>query len=881
MDLTVPLTGAQQAVVDHVRGPVIALGGPGTGKTTALVSRYVEVVRSHPPNRLLVLVRDRLAAERFRAAVIPFIGGAHEDVAITTAHGLAYNVVARTDGPVRLLTNAEQRAALKREVTLEAGTAAASQWPTLHSLLNRPAFVDDLVRAVLHLRAAMPATETVLERARIAGVAPRWEELLAFADRYTRSLEQAGCVDGAGLMRRAAAILSVEGLTSFDHVIVDDYEATAVVAATLLDVLLELRAVGMTFAVAGDLDAYTAGHDGRARLAALSDAWAAGSVVHFERSFRAPDRPELVQCRHPSTEPEAIAAELLAASADGVPWTSMAVLVRRPGPRTRSIARALSRHRIPLVPDFASAAEEPAVQGIIEMLLWAAGDESAFDRLLSSPLAGLDADQIRGLRRRARIAGERVVDQPEIAHLLAVRDEVVAGSASAGPAQLGELVFRRLLGHLVHAPGAAPPHDDRILDAIVAFLDGLDRRGQTGGFEALEGIESAVDPWRVQRVRRAGVTIATIASAAGQEWDTVLLAGCVEGELPDVRAPEPFFDAGIASRSGPHASGPERLGARLAEERRLFHLACTRATRRLTATAGPEPGVLISRFVESWPLRDAVVPVAPIAAPRALEPSSTTVVWPDGRLQLSATQLDTYADCPLKYGFRYALRVQSDSTVWADFGTLVHAILADFLDPANPAVRTRERLLDLAERHWRDEIARYQPQRDEARRDLFEILDLWWQREGDGPAAPEVLAVEHGFDIDVGPHRVTGSIDRVDRASDGHGIRLVDYKTGRVAASEKEVADHIQLATYYLAALRDPVLAGFGPPTELRLLFLRTMEARDQPIGAEHALRTETRILEAASEILAEKFDPSVQADCDHCEFHRLCPLQPEGREVA
>ena len=30
----------------------------------------------------------------------------------------------------------------------------------------------------------------------------------------------------------------------------------------------------------------------------------------------------------------------------------------------------------------------------------------------------------------------------------------------------------------------------------------------------------------------------------------------------------------------------------------------------------------------------------------------------------------------------------------------------------------------------------------------------------------------------------------------------------------------------------------------------------------------------------AEELDPLPTADCDHCDYHRLCPLQRAGREV-
>ena len=47
-----------------------------------------------------------------------------------------------------------------------------------------------------------------------------------------------------------------------------------------------------------------------------------------------------------------------------------------------------------------------------------------------------------------------------------------------------------------------------------------------------------------------------------------------------------------------------------------------------------------------------------------------------------------------------------------------------------------------------------------------------------------------------------------------------------------------------------------------------------------HAEATESRILTAAERILDEQFEPSVHANCRYCSFHRLCPLQREGREV-
>ena len=58
------------------------------------------------------------------------------------------------------------------------------------------------------------------------------------------------------------------------------------------------------------------------------------------------------------------------------------------------------------------------------------------------------------------------------------------------------------------------------------------------------------------------------------------------------------------------------------------------------------------------------------------------------------------------------------------------------------------------------------------------------------------------------------------------------------------------------------------------------MHAYDQPVVAGHAAATEARVGEAAAAIRAERFEPAVDASCRNCSFHRLCPLQPQGREV-
>jgi RecB family exonuclease len=681
-------------------------------------------------------------------------------------------------------------------------------WPVSARYLGREAFADEVAAAL------------------VAGDAKPVDELARFSQRYARFLDDRAEVDAGGLFT-AATQAAAPG--RYDHILVDDHDPTAAGANGLLAALVGAD-TGLTVVSEGALGF-------------------PATEITLTEAFRQPAAPAVVVCPHPSTEAEAVAGELLAARAEGVAWSAMAVLVRRIGARSRAVTRALGRHGIPVAGGIAGAgAGDPAVVAIVDLLSWANGDETVVARLMGSPLAGLGRDGLEALRA----------------------DVAAAAGEGQTVAELAFTVWERGLGHLVGGEAGA----DASLDAVVAFVDALERRADVGLEQpGLAGLQP--DAWRVSQATRAAdaVTVTSVDAAVGREWHTVVLAGCVEGEWPLIHARARLFEASPTSAAA-------RRQESVAAERERFGNGCARATARVVATAAPAPGVLLSRFVEGWPRHDARPPrrTAPMMAARTIT-ENPTAVFPGGDLVLSASQLATYDDCPLRYAYQYGLRVRDEAGAPAALGTLVHEVLAEFLRPGGPE-RSHQALLAIAAEKWRDDIARYRPQVEECRRDYFAMLEQWWAAEGEGPRAPEVLCVEKRFDIVVGDIRLVGAIDRVDRAADGEGIRIVDYKTGRNEPRSDSLADDLQLAVYHLAATRDPELAAFGPPRQLQLLYLRTMHCFEQPIVAGHAEATEARVMAAVEAIRAEWFDPAVDASCRTCPFHRLCPLQAAGREV-
>jgi DNA helicase-2/ATP-dependent DNA helicase PcrA len=148
----------------------------------------------------------------------------------------------------------------------------------------------------------------------------------------------------------------------------------------------------------------------------------------------------------------------------------------------------------------------------------------------------------------------------------------------------------------------------------------------------------------------------------------------------------------------------------------------------------------------------------------------------DGALSLSASDLDLYLTCPLKYKFGRVFGIPQEPTINQRFGILVHSVLERFHKEAGAGEEDSvERLMELFEAGWRragfgasDDELQF---RDRARA----AMRLYWEREREGEGEPAWL--ERKFDMRIGAHHVRGRVDRVDRLPGG-GYELIDYKTG-------------------------------------------------------------------------------------------------------
>jgi superfamily I DNA/RNA helicase len=469
----------------------------------------------------------------------------------------------------------------------------------------------------------------------------------------------------------------------------------------------------------------------------------------------------------------------------------------------------------------------------------------------------------------------------------------------------------------------------RQLDALTAFsralslfVDGRPGASMRTYLDVVERADFASDPWLPPAMARTdAVAVLSVNAAKGQEFDLVVVAGCLEGALPQTTRPEGLFEAWrLDGDPGPVA----RASALLDAERRRFTLAASRARDRVVFTASRVDGRgEPSRFLRELglelpadPLAADATPLGSLEAAGALRrvagdrdrpaaerlgaaatlaaiPGVDPATWwwrrgytldpepiaAEGRLRTSYSRIGTYEDCHLRYFFGSVAGLDDRSSYQMAFGRLMHTIfeLAAKGDVANQPedlkAAYRERFNPawfpsraIAYQYWRDGMG---------------MLELWHRSEADD--ARRALRFEVGFEMEVGGHLVRGRIDRVDPGPDG-GIVLLDYKTARYPASEEEAERSLQLAIYYLAALRDPELAGLGHPVEMQLVYpARIQHGRftrvSQRPGPDYASQVEQRLLSLLDGAAAESFDPDPHADCRMCAFKPICPMWPQGEE--
>lgn len=238
-----------------------------------------------------------------------------------------------------------------------------------------------------------------------------------------------------------------------------------------------------------------------------------------------------------------------------------------------------------------------------------------------------------------------------------------------------------------------------------------------------------------------------------------------------------------------------------------------------------------------------------------------------GDLRLSASDVDLYLTCPLKYKFARVFGIPQAPTINQRFGILIHNVLQRFHDPKLTDLDDQglDLLMSLLEQGWRR--SGFGDSNDELQfKDrAYAAMENYWQTESASDSQP--IWLERQFEFKIGPHFVRGRVDRVDRRGDG-GYEVIDYKTGMKVNTERLGGD-IQLAIYRIGAAE----AWDLEVDNGSYYYVLDGEKVNIEAGPDEAERIDRTVRKVGDGILSQDFEPRPSpAVCGWCDYRLVCP---------
>ncbi|HWF55160.1 MAG TPA: ATP-dependent DNA helicase [Solirubrobacteraceae bacterium] len=233
---------------------------------------------------------------------------------------------------------------------------------------------------------------------------------------------------------------------------------------------------------------------------------------------------------------------------------------------------------------------------------------------------------------------------------------------------------------------------------------------------------------------------------------------------------------------------------------------------------------------------------------------------------LSATDIDTYRACPLKYKFARVFRIPQEPTIHQRFGILVHQVLERFHAEQNPShPPTLAELLGLLDTGWRRGGFGDSEEERQLRGKAAGALSRYHERFRSEESEP--VWFERPFTFKLGRHLLRGRVDRVDRLPSGE-YELIDYKTGRPKTSA-QLADDVQLSLYAVGA-REAWELDASRQAYYYLLDDQKVRVPDDDGRAEWIAAV---VEEVAEGILSQGFEPTPSFEaCSICDYRLMCP---------
>ena len=659
------------------------------------------------------------------------------------------------------------------------------------------------------------------------------------------------------------------------------------------------------------------------------------------------------------------------------PWSQMAVILRTPGAQATALRRAFSQSGIPVASDIEALSNNPAIAPFLLLAQIALGQKQLntdiCERLLLSEFGGADSVSLRRIRR-ALIAtrseedtrtgaelliaaidkGEITIDGASPLHqihdLLSRARKVLRRSSTQGEDLLWEIWNDALTSDgssLSEAwrrqalrGGTRGAAADRDLDAMMQLFEAARRFAERFPHSKADSFIRQIsqenilgDVITAQGQRPDVVEILTVHAAKGREWEIVAVAGLQEGTWPNLRQRGSLLGSERLVERLRHGDLARKelemvsASGLIEDERRLLHVAVTRARSQLIVTAvqkdDDEPSAYFEEIATEV-LGDLELDVA-TKVPRPITPtalvstlrnqlhgakasvagsllrrldqdglaaadigswagvlpisSTAPVVPPDSLVPVSPSSAEGFTECGVKWFLERNGGTNGDSTAQV-LGSAIHAFAA--LMEEQPTL-TEDDLVAKLRESWKliDPNTGW-VSTSQLRRAVL-MIEKFVRYHKASLEERAIIGVEAAFEVTVGRAKIRGSVDRLEVTADGE-LFIVDFKTGAQAISKNDALTNLQMQAYQLAVVE----GGFSAIHESRasagaeLVYLgsKTIEAttRRQPSVDAEEIRAE--IMEIAEAMSGREFLATINQRCSQCNVRNACPIQSEGRTV-
>jgi len=607
MSLLDALNERQREAVLATDGPVLVLAGAGTGKTRVITYRVAHLIETGVPgNAILAVTFTNKAADVMKERISDLLrasGRGVADVWVSTFHSFC----------ARLLRREATHAGLPRDFAIyddDDQTAAVKR--TLAQLdLSTDDYPPRTVRAQISHAKNHGITPDQMEADAAKMRDDSRQTVAAVFRAYGEMLRQASALDFDDLLLRAVELLREHKdireawSTRFQYLMVDEFQDTNRAQEELVRLLAGTR---KNVCVVGDEDQSIYGWRGAraGNLKRFTEDFPGAKIIRLEENYRSTQtildaaaavvrnnsdrlgktlqatlgagRPlRFFEAQDAPAEAEFISGELSSLVRKD-PDARVAVLYRT-GAQSRSFEEVLRRLgiRYRVVGGF-SFYERAEVRNALAYvrLLFHPEDNIALLRVLNVPPRGIGAATVAALEARAKQTGKPLWD-------VIRANEFTAGKKSSGSLH----GFRKLMEDLQEECKDLPP--------ALLIERALDRTGYLDWVEQQDNLEHSSRAENLRELANAmseateqgqtledlldhaalvsdsddydetiPVSLMTLHSAKGLEFDAVFLAGLEEGLLPHSRSLD--------------------TNSEIEEERRLFYVGMTRAKQSLVLT---------------------------------------------------------------------------------------------------------------------------------------------------------------------------------------------------------------------------------------------------------------------------------------------------------